>query len=88
MMIQYVKSTINTLKNGIFKRYTDLNTTNLKALGSLSSKVNSMIQSSDEIISTLSTTLSRSIENTTKLEKIITGILCSSRFTTSEERIS
>lgn len=68
-----MKSTVNTLKNGVIKRFTELNNTNSRALTSLSSKIQGMLTASNEINAALNSALVRQIENTSHLQKIIRG---------------
>lgn len=72
-MVQYVKSIVNTLKNGVIKRFSELNNSNIRALGSLSSKIQTMVKASNDINEALNSALIRHVENTKHLEKIITG---------------
>lgn len=72
--MQYVKSTVNSMKTGIVKRFNDLNNANIRSLGSLSTKIQGMMKTSNEITESLNNALQRQIENTGKLQKIITGM--------------
>lgn len=84
-LVQYLKQVITGHKTQIIKRFSDLNNSNSRSLGSISQKINQMMGFSEDIHKELHKTLIANIDDTSKLERIITGTRSSSDLLTSRK---
>lgn len=74
-LVQYVKSTVNGLKSQLVKRLVDLNTQNSKSLNGVSDRLSEMMETSAVIQKELNSALVTSIQDTSKLQRIIIEFL-------------
>jgi hypothetical protein len=72
-LVQYIRHAITGHKTQIIKRFSDLNNSNSRSLGSISQKINLMVGFSEDIHKELQNTLMANIDDTSKLERIITS---------------
>ncbi len=87
-LVQYLRQVITGHKTQIIKRFSDLNNSNSRSLGSISQKINLMTGYSEDIHKELNNTLMANIDDTSKLERIITSRLDMNRLANHKKRVS
>lgn len=72
-LILFLKQVLVSHKTQLIKRFTDLNQNNSRALASITHRINSMNSISEDLRKELNSALGTKIDETSRLEKIITG---------------
>jgi len=76
-LLSFIKNSLGAHKMAMVKRYTELNSANVRSLESLIVRIGSMISATNNLSKELNTALVSSIEDHSKLQRVITNLMVS-----------